>query len=80
MIGKGLLFSFAHTHMDFHDINSMLEFRPFKRKCWLRSCEIMISAMASQTFPEFMVLMTSWDNNIRTVIRKCSHSNRTLFV
>ena len=51
--------SFAHTHMHFHDINSMLEFRPFRRKCWLRSREIVISVMASLTLPEFMVLMTS---------------------
>ena len=27
-----------------------------------------------------MVLMTSWGCNLRTVIRKCSHSNRTLSV
>ena len=58
MVGKGLLFSFAHTHMHFHDINSMLEFCSFKRKCWLRSRVIIISAMANQTLPEFMVLMT----------------------
>ena len=74
------VYSFAHTHMHFHDINSMPEFRPFRRKCWLRSREIVISAMASRTFSEFMVLITSWGNNLRTVIRKCSHSNRTLSV
>ena len=27
-----------------------------------------------------MVLITSWGNNLRTVIKKCSHLNRTLFV
>ena len=70
VVGKGLLFCFAHTHMHFHDINSMPEFRPFRRKCWLRSREIIISAMASQTLPEFMILITSWGNNLRTVIRK----------
>ena len=74
------VYYFAHTHMHIHDINSIPEFRPFRRKCWLRSREIVISAMASRTFPEFMVLITSWDNNLRTVIRKCSHLNRTLFV
>ena len=58
----------------------MPEFRPFRRKCWLRSCEIVISAMASQTLSEFMVLMTSWGSNLRTVIRKCSYSNRTLYI
>ena len=73
MVGKGLLFSFAHTHMHFHDINSMPEFHPFRRKCWLRSREIIISVMASQTLSEFMVLMTSWGNNLRTIIKKCSH-------
>ena len=75
MVGKGLLFSFAHTHMHFDNINSMPEFRPFRRKCWLRSREIIISAMSSQTLPEFMVLMTSWGNNLHTVKGKCSHSN-----
>ena len=74
------VYSFVHTHMHIHDINSMPEFRPFRRKCWLRSREIIISAMASQTFPEFMVLITSWGNKLRTVIRKCSQSNRTLSV
>ena len=74
------LFIHSHTHMHFHDINSILEFCPFRRKCWLRSREIVISVMASQTFPEFMVLITSWGNNLRTIIRKCSHSNRTLSV
>ena len=59
MVGKGLLFSFTHTHMHFHDINSRPEFRPVRRKCWLRSREIIISAMASQTLSEFMVVMTS---------------------
>ena len=74
------VYSFAHTHMHCHDINSMPEFRPFRRKCWLRSREIVISAMANRTFPESMVLITSWGNNLRTVIRKCSYSNRTLSV
>ena len=74
------VYSFAHTHMHFHDINSMPEFCLFRRKYWLRSREIVIFAMASRTFPEFMVLMTSWGNNFRIVIRKCSHSNRTLSV
>ena len=74
------VYSFAHTHMHFHVINSMPEFRPFRRKCWLRFHEIIISAMASRTFPKFMVLITSWGNNLHTVIRKCSHSNRTRFV
>ena len=59
VVGKGLLFSFAHIHKHFHDINSIPEFRPFRRKYWLRSREIVISAMASQTLPELMVLMTS---------------------
>ena len=58
-VGKGLCISFAHTHMHIHDINSIPEFCPFRRKCWLRSREIVISAMASHTFPEFMELMTS---------------------
>ena len=71
---------FAHTHVHLHNISSKPELRPFRRKCWLRSREIVISAMASQTLPEFMVLMTSWGCNLRTVIRKCSHSNRTLSV
>ena len=74
------VYSFVHTNMHFHVINSMPEFRPFRRKSWLRCREILISAMASQTFPEFMLLIISWGNNLRTVIRKCSHSNRTLFV
>ena len=74
------VYFFAHTYMHFHDINSMPEFHPFRRKCWLRSREIVISAMASRTFPEFMVLITSWGNNLHTVIRKCSHSNRTFSV
>ena len=78
--GSIKVYSFAHTHMHFHDINSIPEFRPCRRKCWLCSREIVISAMASQTFPEFMVLMTSWGCNLRTVIRKCSHSNRTLSI
>ena len=69
----------THTHVHLHSISSIPELRPFKRKCWLRSREIIISAMASQTLPEFMVLITSWGNNLRTIIRKCSHSNRTLF-
>ena len=63
-----------------HNITSILELCPFRRKCWLRSREIVISTMASQTLSEFMVLMTSWDCNLRTVIKKCSHSNRTLSV
>ena len=33
VVGKGLLFLSAHTHMHFQDINSMPEFRPFRRKC-----------------------------------------------
>ena len=74
------VYSFAHTHMHFHVINSMPEFHPFRRKCWLHSREIIIFAMASQTFLEFMVLIHLWDNNLRTIIRKCSHSNRTLSV
>ena len=36
--------------------------------------------MVSQTFLKFMVIMTSQGNNLHTVIRKCSNSNRTLFV
>ena len=74
-VSKGLC-----IHMHIHDINSIPEFRPFRRKCWLRSCEIVIFAMASRTFPEFMVLITSWGNNLRIVIRKCFHSNWTLSV
>ena len=70
----------AHIHVHLHSISSIPELRPFRRKCWLRSREIIISAMASQTLPEFMVLITSWDNNLRTIIRRCSHSNRTLSV
>ena len=27
------VYSFAHTHIHFHVINSMPEFRPFRRKC-----------------------------------------------
>ena len=27
------VYFFAHTHMHFHDINSMPEFGPFRRKC-----------------------------------------------
>ena len=71
---------FTHTHVHLHNISSEPELRPFRRKCWLRSREIVISAMASQTLPEFIILMTSWDSNLRTVIRKCSYSNRTLSV
>ena len=71
---------FAHTHVYLHNISSIPELRPFRRKCWLRSREIVIPAMASQTFPEFMVLMTSWGSNLCIVIRKCSHSNRTLSI
>ena len=71
---------FAHTHVHLHNISSTPELRPFRRKCWLRSRQIVISAMASQTLPEFMVLMTSWGCNLRTVIRKCSHLNRTLSI
>ena len=70
----------THTHVHLHNISSVPELRPFRRKCWLRSREIVISAMASQTLPEFMVLMTSWGCNLRSVIRKCSHSNRTLSI
>ena len=70
----------AHTHVHLHSISSISELYPFRRKCWLRSREIVISAMASQTFPEFMVLMISWGSNLRTVIRKCSHWNQTLSV
>ena len=71
---------FAHTHANLHNINSLPELRPFRRKCWLCSHEIIISAMASQTLLEPMVLITSWGNNLCTVIRKCSHSNRTLSI
>ena len=67
----------AHTHMHLHSISSIPELRPFRRKCWLRSREIVISTMASQTLLEFMVLMTSWGSNLHTIIRKCSHLNRT---
>ena len=70
----------THTHVHLHNISSISELRPFRGKCWLRSREIVISAMASQTLPEFMVLMTSWGCNLRTVIRKYSHSNRTLSI
>ena len=68
----------AHTHVHLHTIISILELRPFRKKCWLRSREIIISVMASQTLPESIVLITSWGNNLRIVIKKCSHSNRTL--
>ena len=68
----------AHTYVYLHSISSIPELRPFRRKCWLCFHEIIISAMASQTLPEFMILITSWDNILCTVIRKCSHSNRTL--
>ena len=71
---------FAHTHVHLHNISSIPELCPSRRKCWLRSREIVISAMARQTFPEFVVLMTSWGCNLCTVIRKCSHSNRTLSI
>ena len=52
-----------------HKISSIPELCPFRRKCWLRSREIIISTMASQTLPEFMVLVKvlatlSWDNNL----------------
>ena len=63
-----------------HYISSTPEIHPFRRKCCLRSREIVISAMASQTFPEFMVPILSWGNNLRIGIGKCSHSNRTLSV
>ena len=79
-IRSRFVYSFAHTHMHFQDINSMSEFRPFRRKCWLRFREIVISTMASQIFSEFMGLITSWGDNLRTVIRKCSHSYRTLSI
>ena len=49
----------AHTHVHLHSISSIPELCPSRRKCWLRSREIVISAMASQTLPEFMILMTS---------------------
>ena len=39
--------SFTHTHVHLHNISSIPELRPFRRKCWLRSREIVISAMAS---------------------------------
>ena len=35
-----------HTHMYLHSINSIPELRPFRRKCWLRSNEIVIFAIA----------------------------------
>ena len=73
------LFLRTHSHAySWHKLYTRV--RPFRRKCWLRSHEIVISAMASQTFSEFMVLITSWGNNLRTVIIKCFHSNRTLSV
>ena len=49
----------AHTHVHLHNISSIPKLRPFRRKCWLRSREIVISAMVSQTLSEFMVLITS---------------------
>ena len=70
----------THTHVHLHNISSIPELHPFRRKCWLCSCEIIIFAMASQTLPEFMVLITSWGNNLRIVIGKCSHSNRILSI
>ena len=76
---KVCLFLHTYSHA-FNDINSTPEFRPFRRKCWLRSREIIISTMASQIFPEFMVLIASWGNNLHTVIKKYSHSNRTFSV
>ena len=79
-VGKGSCIPFAHTHMHIHNINFIPEFCPFRRKYWLRSREIIISAMASHTFSEFMVLIISWGNNLRTVIGKCSYLNRTLSV
>ena len=51
-----------------------------KVRLFLRTHSHAFKSFASQTFPEFMVLITSWDNNLRTVIRKCSHSNRTFSV
>ena len=79
-VGKGLCIPSHTLNMHIHDINSIPEFRPCRRKCWLHSHEKIIFTMASQTFPEFMVFITSWGNNLRTVIWKCSHSNRTLSV
>ena len=49
----------THTHVHLHGISSILELHPFRRKCWLRSREIIISAIASQTLPEFMMLIIS---------------------
>ena len=70
----------AHTHIHLHSISFVLELCLFRKKCWLRFREIIISAMASQTLSEFIVPMTSWGSNLLTVIRKCSHSNRTLSI
>ena len=76
---KVCVFLRTHSHAySWHKLYT--SFRPFRRKYWLRSREILFSAMASRTFPEFMVLITSWGNNLRAVIKKCSHLNRTLSV
>ena len=37
----------AHTHVHLHSISFIFELHLFRRKCWLRSREIIISAMAS---------------------------------
>ena len=77
---KRFAYSSVHTYVHLHSISSIPELRPFRKKCCLRSCEIIISAVASQTLSEFMVLITSWGNNLRTVIGKCSHSNQIFSV